>query len=531
MAIPRTVGKYNIVSALGRGGMGTVYRAFDPTLERVVALKIVHLDSIHEIPPEELAKRFRNEARAVARLNHPAMVTIFDYDDQDPAGAYIAMEYVEGCTLEEYLKQRVDLHLEDAINAMRQVLGGLAYAHRQGVVHRDIKPSNLLMTCDGLVKITDFGIAKLDPQNQTQSGLLMGTTQYMAPEQFSGSTIDHCCDIHAAGAVLYALLTGSPPYLGTEAEVMYKVCHERPKPLSEVDPSVARIFDPIVAKALEKVPANRYASAVDFEEALRSSWLKISRKPLSPTLSREARLIAAEVSRQPTALPGTVATALGAASTGQAAPAAGVGPRRTLPQSDTNVKAAQPTPTAGVGQLPTSPRTDTNPRVLPVTSGSPGAGATGSLTAWSRDQLAEIERQLMPIVGPVARILVREAAATTASRQEMYRLLADHLRTPEERELFLHAGDRTSTKPGSTTPRSAANNMVTSNIGRRPLTDEVTQRASRLLARYLGPIATIVTRKIAQTASDEAHLYSLLAEKLTDKSERERFLKEAGRPH
>src|SRR6267378_743253 len=153
MVIPRTVGKYEIMDALGTGGMGTVYRAFDPTLERTVALKIVHLEWVHEVPPEELAKRFRNEARAVARLNHPAIVAIFDYDDQDPAGAYIAMEYVNGCALDEYVKQRPELHLEDAVSAMQQVLAGLAYAHRQGVIHRDIKPSNLLVTREGLVKI------------------------------------------------------------------------------------------------------------------------------------------------------------------------------------------------------------------------------------------------------------------------------------------------------------------------------------------------------------------------------------------
>ena len=193
MAIPRTVGKYDIVDALATGGMGTVYRAFDPTLERMVALKIVRLDRDHDVTPEELAARFRNEARAVARLNHPAIVTIFDYDDQDPAGAYIAMEYINGCALDEYVKQRPELHLEDAVSAMQQVLGGLAYAHRQGVVHRDVKPSNLLVTRDGLVKITDFGIAKLGPRTQTQSGLIVGTPQYMAPEQYMGGVVDHRC--------------------------------------------------------------------------------------------------------------------------------------------------------------------------------------------------------------------------------------------------------------------------------------------------------------------------------------------------
>src|SRR5438876_1169973 len=299
MAIPRTVGKYEIVDAVGAGGMGTVYRAFDPTLERMVALKIVHLDRVHDVPFEQLCVRFRNEARAVARLNHPAIVTIFDYDDQDPVGAYIAMEYVQGCALDEYVKQRPELHLEDAVSAMHQVLGGLAYAHARDVVHRDIKPSNLLVTRDGLVKITDFGIARIGPKTTTQTGLLVGTPQYMAPEQWMGGLVDHRCDIHAAGAVLYELLTGTPPFTGTSAEVMYKVCNEVPKLLSAVDSSIPKALDAIVARALEKIPANRYASAQEFQQALRSGWQAFSPKPPSLTLSQSARVIATAHHSQP----------------------------------------------------------------------------------------------------------------------------------------------------------------------------------------------------------------------------------------
>jgi serine/threonine-protein kinase len=357
------------------------------------------------------------------------------------------------------------------------------------VVHRDIKPSNLLLTRDGLIKIMDFGIAKIGSQNLTQSRLMMGTPLYMAPEQYLGGVVDHRCDIHAAGAVLYELLTGSPPFSGTEAEVMYRTCHEKPKPLSTLDPSIAQAFDPIVAKALEKPLENRYTSAADFGEALRSAWQAISPKPPSPKLSDEARAIALAMSRQPEIdrqSPGSLA--------------------------DTWVRPA----TVGASRVES--------RADPVAQ--PDFTGGGGLAAWSRDQLAEIERQLVPIVGPVAQILVRNAAVTTRSRQELYRLLSDHLRTPEERQRFLLAGQ---TGPSSTVSSNLPNPTVSSNIGRRPLTDEVTQRASQLLARYIGPIATVLTRRAAQTAADEAHLYSMLAEKLTDKEERERFLMEAQR--
>jgi serine/threonine protein kinase len=523
MVIPQIVGKYEIVDTLGTGGMGTVYRAFDRTLERTVALKIVHLDRVHGVTSEELARRFRIEALAGARLNHPAIVAIFDYDDQDPIGAYIAMEYVEGCGLDHYIKQRTELHLEDAISAMQQLLEGLACAHRQGVVHRDIKPANLLITRTGLIKIMDFGIAKMGPRTQTQHGLIIGTPQYMAPEQYVGGAVDQRCDIHAAGVVLYELLTGSSPYIGTEPEVMYKICCENPKPLSTVDPSIAKAFDPIVAKALEKVPANRYASAEEFQEALRSSWQGVSSKVPSPTLSETARTIATAFSLQRVAPLGSSQ----AADTLVRVRTAGV--TGAAPGADPVV---QPVPPDGVAPLTGSPRSDAISKTAAVATGSTrprDIGATGSLVGWSRDQLAEIERQLTPIVGPMARILVREAAATTGSRQEVYRLLASHLRTPEERRQFLPAGDLLPTEPGSTAPPSVADSVVSSNVAGVPLTAQITQRASQLLARYLGPIAAVVTRRAAQTAADEAQLYSILAEKLTDTAERERFLMEARR--
>jgi eukaryotic-like serine/threonine-protein kinase len=483
--IPRSIGKYDVIDALGIGGMGAVYRAFDMTLERTVAVKVLQLERGHEVSAQELSGRFRNEARAVARLNHPAIVTIFDYDDQDPVGAYIVMEYVNGCALDEYVKQRPELHLEDAVSAMQQVLAGLAYAHRQGVIHRDIKPSNLLVTREGIVKITDFGIAKIvGPRSQTQSGLIVGTPQYMAPEQYRGGVVDHRCDIHSAGAVLYELLTGTPPFKGSAAEVMYKVCHEVPRPVSSVNPTLPKVFDRVVSKALDKVAANRYTSAGEFQEELRAGWQSVSSNAPSPTLSDRAKMIATVISRQPVEP--------------QAAPVSGSRPQAQAPASSGSRRGRN-------------------------------IADSGTLAAWSREQLAEVERQLSAIMGPVARVLVQDAAATTASRQELYQLLANRLNTPDERRRFLKsAGEFALYDPGEPPPRTT-NAVVFSNIVGRPLTPEATQRATLLLARYLGPIAGLLSRKAAQTATDEAQLYAMLAEKVTDARERERFIKEAGR--
>jgi serine/threonine-protein kinase len=489
----KSIGKYEIVDAIGTGGMGTVYRAFDPTLERIVAVKLLQLD-MSEVSPAELSERFRNEARAVARLNHPAIVAIFDYDDQDPAGPYIAMEYVNGCALDEYVKQRAVPHLEDAISAMLQVLAGLDYAHRRDVVHRDIKPSNLLITRDGMVKITDFGIAKIGPRSQKQTGLLVGTPQYMAPEQYMGGHIGRACDIHAVGVVFYELLTGQAAFSGSAAEIMHKVCYTTPSAVSALNPQIPAAFDAVVAKALEKKPEDRYASASDFGDALRSIWQLISKYPASATLSQQARLITTTIRRAPIA----------------------AGP-------------VQPTPVPVALTVPDAPPSASPNAAPPKLTRPPLITDSGTLAAWSREQLAEVERQLTQIVGPLAKVLVRSAASNTANRQQLYAMLADHLHTPEERRRFL-AGEAAT---GATGPQkvAATPSPTPSGLHRgQPLTPEMLQRASQLLSRYLGPIATILTKKAAQTAVDEPHLYSLLAGKLSEPAEQQRFMRDAERP-
>ncbi len=487
MTAPSTVGKYDVLDVIGIGGMGTVYRAFDRMLQRVVALKIVRLEQ--DLTTVDVSARFRNEARAVAQLHHPSIVTIFDYDDRDPAGPYIAMEYVDGCALNQYVRRRPALHLADAMSAMQQVLDGVIYAHRRGVIHRDIKPSNLLVTRDGSIKITDFGIARIGPSSQTLTGAVMGTPQYMAPEQFRGEVVDHRCDIYATGAVLYTLLTGNPPFKGTPVEVMYQACNDPPRPLTYVDPGIPRSFEGVITRALAKSPADRYASATEFRDALTICWQGVSANAATPTLSDMGRKIVIDGTR-----PGV--TSAPAASPGAVGPAVGPGP---------------------------------SPPSLPPVSGQPPA----SLASWSREHLAEIERQLMLIMGPMARILVRDAAATTASKQELYHLLASQLSTPEERRRFLQLGGHLPAAVAATNldaaQSSASQSSMLSSIGRRPLTPEVTQRASQLLARYLGPIAMLVTRNAASSATDETHLYALLAERVTDRKERDRFISEVAK--
>jgi len=518
----KSIGKYEIVDELGTGGMGTVYRAFDPTLERIVAVKLLQLD-MPEVSPAELSERFRNEARAVARLNHPAIVAIFDYDDQDPAGAYIAMEYVNGCALDEYVRQRAEPHLEDAISAVQQVLAGLDYAHRHDVVHRDIKPSNLLITRDGMVKITDFGIAKIGPRSQKQTGLLVGTPQYMAPEQYMGGHIDRCCDIHAVGVVLYELMTGQAPFSGSPAEIMHQVCYIPPPPVSTVNPQIPAAFDGVVAKALEKQPENRYASASEFSEALRSIWKSISKHPASPTLSLNARQITTTMRRVP-----VVGRLTNPSAAEDVAGGAQGAPPPSAPSSPGPRLRGPATAPAALTVLEARPSTSPSPAPPKLTRPHSNSGQ-GTLAAWSREQLAEVERQLTQIVGPLAKVLVRSAAANTANRQQLYAMLADHLHTPDERRRFL-AGEAITDASGPGKALGAAPAAPTGLHSGRPLTPEMLQRATQLLARYLGPIASVLTKKAAQTAVDEPQLYSLLASKLSDPAEQQRFMRDAERP-
>ena len=500
----RSIGKYDILNPLGSGGMGTVYRAFDPALERVIAIKLLHRDGAREIANDELSALFRNEARAVARFNHPSIVAIFDYDDHDPAGAYIAMEYVNGCALDEYVKQRPELHLEDAVSAMQQVLVGLAYAHHKGVVHRDIKPANILVTRDGYVKIADFGIAKIGQRLQTQTGMV-GTPQYMAPEQFIGRSIDHRCDIHAAGVVLYELMIGVAPFTGTVAQIMHKVCYETPAALSSINPRIPKAFDTVVAKALEKDPEKRYSSATEFNDALRAIWQKISKKPASSTLSETARGIAMTVRR-----PSMEATAARPLTPVSRPPAPAAAAKSSVPGS-----ASASNPDQVRSQSP------------PVQVRSNSSEGQAILASWPPEQLAEFERKLLPYVGPMAKVLVQRAASRTSNRPQLIEVLASHL-GPEERYRFRAAEaaettDSQKVRSGTTAPDSPRSGL---NSGQQ-LTPETTQRAAQLLARYVGPIAAILAERAAQTAVDEADLYTLLAQKLPDPADQDRFISQA----
>src|SRR2546430_7873037 len=233
MAEPQTLGKYEIQSVLGKGAMGVVYKAFDPHIERVVAIKTVRKDLVDPDLAAQFMGRFKNEARAAGRLHHPNIVGVYEYGEDDKV-AFIAMEYVDGTGLREYLNRKARFEFGQLVAITLQLLQALEFAHVRGVVHRDIKPANLILTAGGALKVADFGIARIDTSSLTTMGMVMGTPSYMSPEQCQGQAVDRRSDLFSAGVVFYELVAGEKPFAGAIETIAYKICHETPRPPSTV---------------------------------------------------------------------------------------------------------------------------------------------------------------------------------------------------------------------------------------------------------------------------------------------------------
>ncbi|MFN7195795.1 MAG: serine/threonine-protein kinase, partial [Hylemonella sp.] len=267
------LGRYDLIRVLGKGAMGVVYEARDPHLDRRVAIKTISVDALGEQEALEYEARFRTEARSAARLQHPNIVSVYDAD-RDLDVAYLVMEYVEGRDLKHHLDGGARYTLEQTAALMNDLLGALDYAHRQRIIHRDIKPANLLLASSGGLKLTDFGVARIqDAEDATRTrGAMVGTLKYMAPEQVQGLPVDARCDIFSAGIVLYQLLTGARPFDGTsDFETIQQIVTKDALPPSSLNPSLPPELDRVVARALEKDRQRRYESAAEFNAALQAA--------------------------------------------------------------------------------------------------------------------------------------------------------------------------------------------------------------------------------------------------------------------
>ena len=473
---PERFGKYKVTALLGKGAMGIVYKAFDPDIQRPVAIKTIRKELIEDDAKAcTMAARFRHEAQAAGRLAHPGIVGVYEYGE-DSQFAYIAMEYVEGNSLREYFARKVPFAEKDVVSLMSQLLDALSHAHEQKVWHRDIKPANLIVTSSGRLKVADFGIARIENSQLTQVGLLMGTPGYMAPEQYMDTDVDHRVDIFAAGVVMYQLLAGEAPFSGPAEAVMYKVCQEEPLPPSRKDPARSWThYDLLVATALAKRPERRFHSAAAFREAVLAAFAR----PVSSTISEET--VISQVTR----------------------PMAGSEvPRR-----------------AGTGAQATVPSVAAPTVAVTAPSAAP--------THWDASLLTQVETQLARYMGPVAKLMVRRAAQHASELPQLVECLAADLPTEQDRQAFCGAvlGRATQVTGGARSTAAAPGTVLPA------VTPDYAERAGKLLTQSLGPIARVVIKRAQTQARDRASFDALLAASIDDESARASFMQALARLH
>ncbi len=365
-ALPLQISRYEVLGALGSGAMGVVYKARDPLIDRLVALKTIGV----EVGAEALAyrQRFFREARSAGGLNHPNIVTIHDVGESDNV-AYIAMEFLGGQSLREILDTGTVLPIARIVDIAAQIADGLAFAHDNGIVHRDIKPANIMVLDNGLVKITDFGIALMPSGTRTMAGTVFGSPKYISPERVRGDHVDGRSDIFSLGAVLYEMLTGLPPFTGTDLNtLLYQILSAMPMAPTGRNRNIPPAFDFIVATALAKDPAERYRDASAMAADLRNYAELVGR------------------AAPPACTP--VVTPLGAVE----APAP-----RTVPAALPEVREDGPTEEPGA----TAP--DVLPEVLaPMLEGSPShspaTGSTAVSSRWRNPALLAIPAILLALI-------------------------------------------------------------------------------------------------------------------------------------
>ncbi|HKN09541.1 MAG TPA: serine/threonine-protein kinase [Pseudomonadota bacterium] len=457
MAEPEKIGKYVIQGVLGKGAMGVVYKAFDPHIERVVAVKTVRKDLVDPDLAVQVMARFQNEAKAAGRLLHPNIVSVYEYDE-DEVNAFIAMEYVEGTGLREYLNRKASFDLGQIVAIVSQLLLALDFAHERGVVHRDVKPANLILTSGGTLKVADFGIARIDTSNLTNAGMVMGTPSYMSPEQCQGKEIDRRSDLFSCGVVLYELLAGEKPFAGSIEAIAFKICYEEARAPSELSKlELPPALDAIVATALAKDPATRFQNAKAFNRALRLA--------LDPEINIK---------------------------------------REAQDATEINLAAVK-----------------LQAQAAPV---------------WDDTTLHTIERQLADLVGPMARVMVKKAAAKSRDTVELYTLLSESISDPEVRKKFASGmTSATAERPASNQTGTGVRHTLAPQLrslgggaeAQAPLDPVFVEETTSRLAVYLGPIAKIVTRKAAADAANRQEFVQRVADHL-GAQERGAFLREVG---
>jgi len=268
--VKTSVGRYKIEGVLGKGAMGIVYKATDPKINRTVAVKTIRFsDEFDDDVIRELKQRFFREAEIAGQLSHPSIVTIYDVGD-DGDLTYIAMEYLEGEDFDHYVNKRNLLPFRKVLYVVEKIADALDYAHKSEVIHRDIKPANIMLLRNGQIKITDFGIAKAISSSRTRTGLILGTPNYMSPEQIMGQKIDHRSDLFSLGVLFFQLLTGELPFHGKNLSgLLYQITQSKHPPVRSLNPRIPKACEQLIDKAMAKNPNERFGEAGDMAKMIR----------------------------------------------------------------------------------------------------------------------------------------------------------------------------------------------------------------------------------------------------------------------
>ena len=479
----QTIGRYRVDALLGSGAMGEVYRAYDPLIDRPVAIKVVRPELLAGSGAEQWLERFRREARAAGRRFHPHIVAILDIGE-DNGVPFLAMEYVEGRTLDGILKTEAPLEMARSVAIITQVLSALGFAHQNGIVHRDVKPANIMVLANGDIKVADFGIARIDDSEFTIVGDVLGTPAYMAPEQLAGATADARTDLFAAAVILFEMLSGVKPFRGASVTEIIGRMERRPEDIGVFNPIVPEALKEVLTRALTFDPAKRYASAAEFSQAivaaLPSKGAEI--RPAAPALEPTVREPPAQL---PVAEPPVAEPA--------APPSAGGAP---------------PEPTRRTGQTGQTGQT----------------GPGGTLPA---ELVPEIERDLATFIGPMATIAVRRAIRHAADITGLYDALSGHIDDERDRARFLATGRR---RASTLSTQSIVLAGAADPAGRRPAAAGTAPEPSAIsaiearLTRYIGPIARILVRRELEKFETLEKLQMMLAAHIPDERDRQSFL-------
>ena len=426
------IGKYRVDGILGQGAMGVVYDGHDPDIERPVAIKTVHRHLIDAAGSEEWLERFAREAKAAGRVLHPNLVTVFDYLQEDRV-PYLVMEKVNSITLEDRMGAAQALGLDEIHSILAQILKGLACIHAAGIVHRDLKPANVMLTEDGTVKLTDFGIARMTAMGETGAGMI-GTPSYMAPEQFTGGAVDARADIYACGVLLYELITGRRPYRGGGVEALLEAVQDGGAiPPSEIVPAISEALDRVVLKAMSVDPADRFADAPALQTALADAL------PTADYTRLADATVLARPKRQSASAAGNTMLHRMSSRTlleverhliEKIGPMGRVITRRVAASCTTVEDMIR----AILGELSEADEhQDVHDSILRLLAANAGPSAAGL----PDEDLQRVAELLKPHLGPIAPVLAKRQAAKATSMDELIRQLSESLDDPVERQAFL----------------------------------------------------------------------------------------------